>query len=139
MGKAHIRPSLRQKIQRRAQERCEYCKTRDVLQVATFHCDHCVPESLGGKTTFDNLAWACPYCDRCKWTYISAIDPLTSHTVPLFNPRKDSWETNFSWSEDELTVIPLSSVGRATRDALQLNRIKLIRIRANMKILGFHP
>ena len=139
MGKANIRASLRARVHQRAQGRCEYCKISEEAQVATFHCDHCKPEVAGGKTNFSNLAWACPRCNGSKGSEEFATDPESSEEVPLFNPRRDRWEEHFSWSKDHLTLIALSSTGRATRDRLKMNRPQIIRIREFMTQLGLHP
>jgi hypothetical protein len=47
-----------------AGERCEYCRMHQALQGATFHIEHFVPRSRGSPSSLDNLAWACPSCDR---------------------------------------------------------------------------
>lgn len=139
MGKANIRASLRSRVRLRAQGKCEYCKISEQAQVAAFHCDHCKPEIAGGETTLSNLAWACPRCNGHKGSKEFAIDTEISEMVPLFNPRRDRWEEHFSWSEDDLVLIALSSTGRATRDRLKMNRSQIVRIRGFMKQLRLHP
>jgi hypothetical protein len=59
--------------------------------------------------------------------------------VPLFNPRQDDWSEHFEWSADGLQVIGLATVGRATVEALALNRERVIHIRAADQIVGRHP
>jgi len=139
MPKTHIPEALRDAVRARAGARCEYCQIPDEAQVATFHCDHCIPESKGGPTAEDNLAWACPRCNGSKLAATHAPDPQTGETVPLFNPRTDRWEDHFQWSDDLLIVEPLSLTGRATAALLKMNRPKLQHIRALMLELGLHP
>jgi 5-methylcytosine-specific restriction endonuclease McrA len=53
---------LRRLVISRAGNRCEYCGLAQVGQEATFHIDHINPESVGGKTDEENLAFACVSC-----------------------------------------------------------------------------
>jgi len=46
--------------------------------------------SSNGLTSIENLALACVFCSLRKWAKQTAIDPLTSEEVPLFNPRHDT-------------------------------------------------
>jgi hypothetical protein len=43
--------------------------------------------------------------------------------VPIFNPRRQSWEAHFRWSPDCRTIIGRTPVGRATVEALALNSL----------------
>ncbi len=139
MPKTHIPEALRDAVRARARDRCEYCQIPDEAQVATFHCDHCIPESKGGPTSEANLAWACPRCNGSKLAATHAPDSQTGELVLLFNPRTDQWEDHFQWSDDLLIVEPLSPTGRATVELLKMNRPKLQHIRALMLELGLHP
>lgn len=54
---------------------------------------------------------------------------MTGKQVRLFNPRRQSWEGHFAWNEDYMLIIGLTSVGRATLDALHLNREETVNLR----------
>src|SRR5712691_1174755 len=84
-------------VEDRAAGRCEYCHMHQSLQGATFHVEHIVPQSRGGQTQLNNLAWACPSCNLHKANRLESIDPDTGHQVPLFHPRVDNWHTHFRW------------------------------------------
>ena len=101
--------------------------------------DHVLPLSLGGGTAENNLALACFHCNRRKGNVVGAIDPLTQHEVPLFNPRTDAWREHFVWSGNRLDVIPLTATGRATAQRLDLNRDRIRRIREADRAVGRHP
>lgn len=137
MGKAHIPKTLRDRVRLRAVGQCEYCKTPEMWQVATFHCDHCIPEREGGSTTYKNLAWACPRCNAAKAAETHATDPQTGQEVPPFNPRKDAWSEHFSWSTDGLRIVPMTPKGRATCERLQMNRTRIVKIRELLRRLGW--
>ena len=63
----------------------------------------------------------------------------TSDVSTAFNPRQDDWDKHFMWSADGLFVIGLTPVGRATIEALALNRDRVINIRATDRMVGRHP
>ena len=58
MSRTFISPALRQTVSERAEHRCSYCQTAENITGSLFTVDHIVPESLGGRTTLDNLYWA---------------------------------------------------------------------------------
>jgi hypothetical protein len=139
MARARISDATREAVRRRAHCRCEYCQIPDEAQVATSHCDHCVPQARGGRTSADNLAWACPRCNGSKLAATEAADPQTGQVVPLFNPRAGRWHDHFEWSRDFLTIVAKTPSARATIERLKMNRPKLRRIRQLMIELGLHP
>src|SRR5207248_449250 len=92
-----------QAVEARAKQRCEYCRMHQSLQGATFHLEHIVPSSAGGNEELANLAWACPSCNLKKSNRVTADDPDTKQTVPLFTPRFQQWEDHFAWVAYTLT------------------------------------
>lgn len=99
-----------------------------LLQGATFHIEHIVPQSVGGPDTADNLALACPSCNLGKSDRVGVIDPATDQEVPIFNPRADRWNDHFAW-DDDWRIIGLTPIGRATIVALNFNHPRRLRIR----------
>src|SRR5262245_9687500 len=89
--------ALRQAVQERADDRCEYCRMHQVLQGATFHLEHVRPSSRAGATNLYNLAWACPGCNLHKSDRTEATDLQTGAVVSLFNPRTDRWSDHFQF------------------------------------------
>ena len=133
----YIPDDLRQLVIKRAQSRCEYCGLSQHGQAATFHIDHIVPVSAGGQSTDDNLALACVGCSLHKAARLAAVDPLTGNLASLFNPRQDDWQTHFQW--DDVRVVGLTPVGRATLAALKMNRLIMLSIREEERLLNRHP
>jgi hypothetical protein len=78
--------------------------------------------SREGEDEIENLAFACLGCNGAKYNKIEAYDPATGAHVPLFHPRRQNWSDHFLWSDDELTMLGLTEIGRATIAALDLNR-----------------
>ena len=139
MHSERIPAALRRRVQQRAKGRCEYCQYPDDFTIASFHCDHIIPRQKTGKTELDNLAWACPWCNTHKHTKTYAQDPQTEQRVPLFNPRLKKWQRHFMWSENLLTIIGRTQTGRATVEALNMNRAEHINLRRLLKVAGEHP
>ena len=134
---SNISFELRRTVEARAKGRCEYCGLSQEGQEATFHIDHIIPSSSGGRTEPDNLALACVSCSLRKAARQSAIDTVSEEEVHLFSPRHDSWIEHFRW--DGVRVVGITPIGRATCDALQMNRRIILAIREEETFLGRHP
>lgn len=132
-----IPSSLQAEVVLRAGNRCEYCRLSQLGQEATFHIDHVIPRAAAGPTTTDNLALACVSCSLRKWAKQTAADPDSGEEAPLFNRRTQMWEEHFRW--DGVRVVPLTPTGRATVDALAINRPLIIAIREEETVRGRHP
>jgi HNH endonuclease len=114
-------------VQKRAVQRCEYCRMHQSLQGATFHVEHIRPASRGGASSLENLAWCCPSCNLHKSDRSQTADPDTSQLAPLFHPRQDDWNDHFVWLGYYLTG--RTACGRATIAALKLNTERRLLIR----------
>jgi hypothetical protein len=132
-----IPASLRRLVIQRSDNRCEYCRISQIGQVATFHIDHIVPVVAGGKTSAENLALACVSCSLRKGARQILEDSETGELVSIFNPRQQEWKEHFAWND--IRVLGLTAIGRATVRALDLNRPTMLAIRAEEKLLGRHP
>jgi HNH endonuclease len=124
---SHCPRKLRKLVIRRAANRCEYCGLSQAGQEATFHIDHVIPQASAGPTTAENLALACVSCSLRKAARQLANDPVSGQEAPLFNPRQDAWVTHFRWLG--VCVEGLTPTGRATVEALRLNRLAILVIR----------
>lgn len=124
-----IPAQLRSQVRRLDKDRCAYCRTPEELTVTTFEIDHIVPVSAGGETALDNLCLACPACNRYKGVQQSASDAETGQSVPLYHPRRQEWSTHFAWSKDTAQIMGLTPTGRATVEALRMNRPQMVRLR----------
>ncbi len=134
-----ISPEIQCLVRQRANRLCEYCHTSEQWQYVRFTVDHVIPLAQGGSDDPDNLALACFHCNRKKADKLTALDPDSEEEVPLFNPRRDAWSEHFIWSSDGLFIMGLTPTGRASVDALELNRERVINIRAADRIVGRHP
>jgi hypothetical protein len=139
MTKKYISAELRRLVVERARNCCEYCRYSGHYAPQTPPIDHITPREAGGQTVPENLAQSCQGCNGHKAARTSAIDPVTGFLVPLYNPREQKWNEHFSWSEDSLRITGLTPTGRATVEALRLNREGLVNLRRVLYAVGEHP
>ena len=118
---------------------CEYCRSQARFATQSFSVEHIKPRSQDGSTTSANLALACQGCNGHKHTKTEGRDPVTGATVPLYHPRQQRWHHHFRWSGDFTMIVGLTPVGRATVEALQLNREGLMNLREVLYAMGEHP
>ena len=131
------RAEIKQFVESRARQRCEYCRMHQSLQGASFHVEHIVPVSLGGTDALDNLAWACPGCNLTKSNRVIAVDPETGREVRLLHPRLDCWEEHLVWQG--YVLVGLTPIGRALIAAFDLNHTRRCRIRQAETLFGLFP
>jgi hypothetical protein len=108
---------------------CEYCRLPAVIVPHGLWIDHIIPRAKKGTNEPANLCVSCVSCNQAKGSLISARDPVTQRDVPLFNPRQDSWDAHFRWSNDQVYIDGLTPTGRATIVALKMNSPQIIELR----------
>jgi hypothetical protein len=139
MPEGQVTARQKQIVVERAQDCCEYCRSQARFAIQSFSVEHTIPRSQGGKTTLDNLALACQGCNNHKYTKTQGHDPVSGALVPLYHPRRQRWRDHFAWNDDFTLVIGLTPIGRATVEALQLNREGLVNLRRILYAIGEHP
>jgi hypothetical protein len=139
MPDRRISAELRQQVSVRAGGCCEYCRSQTHYATQAFSVEHILPRVQGGATRLDNLALACQGCNNHKYDKVEAPDPVSGQLVPLYHLRHDAWGTHFVWSDDFTLMIGLTSAGRATIDALHLNRDGVVNLRRLLYEIGQHP
>ena len=85
----------------------------------------------------ENLALACVTCSLSKGARLSATDPESGLDVRVFNPRHDDWRDHFRW--EGVTIAGITAIGRATAEALRMNRPRILEIRAEERVRGRLP
>ena len=104
----------------RALGRYEYCQLpASASPFASLQIEHIIAKKHGGSDNLDNLALACFHCNCHKGSDLAGLDPATDALTRLFHPRRDDWQTHFSWRGVE--VHGVTDVGRATVVVLQMN------------------
>ena len=77
MAKARPGTEIRVRVHERARGLCEYCRIEEASTGHEFTLDHVAPESRGGPTTPENLAYACIGCNVRKSNRTHGATPLT--------------------------------------------------------------
>jgi len=95
----------------RAFHSCEYCHAPESVFNFPFEVDHVIPVSSDGKDTEENLALACRSCNIYKAAFLDGVDPETSDSTTLFNPRIQIWREHFSVNELTGEIVGLSPKG----------------------------
>lgn len=139
MPESRTRAELRRLTMTRAQDCCEYCLSQARYSTHPFVIEHIIPRVRGGLTTASNLALSCQGCNNHKYTKTKARDPLTKKLALLFHPRKHTWTDHFTWSANYKLILGLTPIGRATVEALQLNRAEVVNLRSLLFAHGEHP
>jgi HNH endonuclease len=139
MSRTKISNALKKQVSDRARGCCEYCKSQRKFSPSSFEIEHIVPISRGGSNTLENLALACAQCNSHKSNKVKAIDPASGKVVQLFHPRQMDWAEHFTWSNDTLEMLAITSIGRATVALLQTNREAVINLRQILRQLRLHP
>jgi len=67
------------------------------------------------------------------------LKSVSGELVPLYHPRYQIWEEQFTWNEDFTFVIGLTPTGRATIERLQLNRVGIVNLRRVLGAINQHP
>jgi HNH endonuclease len=129
--------SVEQRVRERAAGLCEYCRLPQAVYLLPFQIDHVIARQHGGKSQFNNLALACPRCNRNKGPNIAGVDPVSRKIGPLFHPRRDLWSDHFRWRGPRL--IGLTQVGRTTIRVLGINQPEALRIRRELMAEGRPP
>ena len=127
--------ATRQRVRQRANQRCQYCRLpQSAAPFLSFHIEHICASQHGGDDALDNLALACPDCNRHKGPNLSSIDPDTQQLVPLFNPRTNLWDECFDLEGP--VIVGLNPVGRATARLLAMNDDVRVEMRAELQTTG---
>lgn len=134
-----ISADLRDRLLEADNRHCAYCATTEATTGQPMTVDHIVPQAQGGETTFDNLCFACRRCNEFKGSATHAQDPLTGERLSLFHPRQQNWGEHFQWDETGALLIGLTSVGRATIVALNMNNPVIVDARRRWVGVGWHP
>ena len=131
--------TVRDFVFRRAQARCEYCRSPAAFTHQSFSIEHIRPRSRQGKESVVNLALSCQGCNNHKYDRTKYYDSVSRKVVRLFHPRRDRWIDHFAWTDEGTQILGLTAIGRATVEAMQLNRAALVNLRRVLVEAGEHP
>ena len=122
--------ALARLVRERAGDRCEYCRLPQFALPLPFQIDHIIAEQHAGNTISENLALACPHCNRYKGPNIAGRDPNSGGLIRLFDPRRDIWNDHFQF--DGALIKGRTPIGRATIHVLNMNAEEPLALRAQL-------
>ena len=127
--------ATRQLVRTRANDRCEYCHLpQAAAPFLTFHIEHVQAQQHVEDDSLENLALACPDCNRHKGPNLTTIDPQTRLIVRLFHPRQDVWDAHFEYRG--AIIVGCTLVGESTIRLLQMNTVERVEMRAELHTSG---
>lgn len=132
-----MRSRLRQNATDQADGRCEYYGLSQTGQVANFPIDHIIRVAARGPTRTDNLVLAPVSCSLRKGARQTGVDPANGQQILLFHPRLQIWSEHSPWKG--VTLVGLTASGRGTIALLRLNRLLMLSIREEKRLLQRHP
>jgi hypothetical protein len=133
----YISAELRRQVIERAGNCCEYCLLSQEDNLFAFHVDHIISEKHGGVTAAENLCLSCPDCNTYKGSDIGSFDRATDTFTPLFNPRRQQWDTHFRLNNARIE--PKTPEGRVTVFLLRLNSDMKVAERTSLMDIGRYP
>ena len=127
--------ATRRFVVQRAANCCEYCHLpQTAAPLALFHLEHIQAQQHIHDDSLDNLALACPDCNRYKGPNLTSLDPATREIVVLFNPRLHHWEDHFALQGP--TIVGRTPTGVATVRLLQMNSSRRVERRRELIEFG---
>ena len=88
MAETYISLSIQRIVISLSNDYCEYCWYPSAFSPNSFHFDHIIPLSQGGKSVVKNLARSCGGCNGYKQDKINHFDPITHQSCRLYHPRE---------------------------------------------------
>lgn len=132
-----IPAKIREAVEKRAGNICEYCLLPQFDGHYLHHVDHIVPRQHDGKTALENLALACWRCNLNKGTNVGTFDSETGKLTRFFNPRADIWTEHFLFDEGG-EIIPLTAEARVTARILKFNDAERLEERRELIEAGLY-
>lgn len=126
---------IRRLVANRADFCCEYCLIHEDDMFLPFEVDHIIGVKHGGTNEIENLAWACPHCNKHKGSDFATF--INGMVILFYNPRTGIWHDHFEINEGQ--ILPKTLEGEATEKILQFNDVDLIILRQLLMQAGRYP
>ncbi|OAV43761.1 HNH endonuclease [Lewinella sp. 4G2] len=120
MGTNTLLENFRTELIELSSDRCEYCTMPQFSTFYTYHIEHVISRKQGGPDLLENLAYACPACNRYKGSSIVSYDYTTEEIELLFHPRRQIWNEHFQLLPNG-KLKSFSKAGEGTIRILQMN------------------
>lgn len=134
---SRISEKLKNKVRRKAKNRCGYFLLPQSLNPSRLEIEHLSATANGGSDNEENLWLACRLCNGYKGIQTEAKDPQTNRIALIFNPRTQNWKKHFEWNAEVITGKTVC--GQATVQALKLNNEIISPLRKKWISAGWFP
>lgn len=128
---AYLSKKLREAVIKRANSCCEYCLIPQYASFFRYQVEHIISKKHRGSDGFDNLALACPMCNRHKGSDLGTNVGEPPVLVRFYNPRLDTWNDHFTL-DDLGKISSKSNIGESTIRILQMNQQQAIEQREKL-------
>lgn len=135
-GWLKINAILRRFVEGRAGGCCEYCLIHRDFAVTTHEVDHVRSVKHRGRSTKNNLAYACFDCNRHKGSDLGSIDRDGDFYL-FFNPRRDTWSDHFRIVGPRIEG--RTPTGEVTVRILRMNAPERVRERQILQGMDAYP
>ncbi len=132
----YLSTDIQMRLEDADDHRCAYCRTSEANTGQPMTVDHILPRAQGGLSAFENLCFACRRCNEFKAGHTHAEDHFTGERVSLFHPRQNNWNDHFAWNESGALLLGLTSIGRTTIPALNMNNPIIVAARYRWVSVG---
>lgn len=134
---SYVPAALRRFVAERAAGLCEYCLLHESDGYLAFEVEHVIAEKHGGRTSPENLAYACVTCNRRKGSDIGSITEGAGALTRFFNPRLDHWSDLMA--VNGARIEPVTDIGEVTIRILALNDADRVAERDLLVEAGRYP
>lgn len=135
MSNRYISDNLRDEVETRANNLCEYCLIPISETYFGGEIDHIISLKHDGETVSENLALACQPCNRNKGSDLGSNSRSTNTLTRFYNPRIDTWTEHFEVDENS-EIIPLTDIGEVTERIFKFNDFERVLERQGLIELG---
>ncbi|MEM8527233.1 MAG: HNH endonuclease signature motif containing protein [Bacteroidota bacterium] len=134
----YISDKTRQIVAERANFQGEYCRIYEDNSFYTFQIEHIISRKHGGNSELENLAYACPSCNRLKGSDLGSILLPDEQFFRFFHPRKNEWLDHFEFYPN-CSLYAKTSEAEVTIKIFQLNHPDTIIERKLLIEMGLFP
>ncbi|MCY7376187.1 MAG: HNH endonuclease [Pyrinomonadaceae bacterium] len=133
----YVSEKLRNEVEIRAKETCEYCRIAVEDTYFGGEIDHIISFKHRGKTESENLALACQPCNRNKGSDLGSVSETSKTLIRFFNPRTDEWNEHFRVNSDA-EIEFLTEIGEVTAFIFGFNDLERIAERKGLIEIGHY-
>lgn len=105
---------------------CGYCNDSDIYSGGprTYQVDHFIPRNFAEAlaTTYSNLVYSCPYCNRAKWNKwpSQSLDEHVINDEGFIDPCLEEYDSHIERDQNGV-IVPTTPLGKYMHSHLHLH------------------